>query len=354
MEQESLDLETFKIRGLHPDVFIGTASDRYAGWIGQIYSEQRYGGRIHRRTKILGGTSFVEQVLPVESVEEYFKHFRTLELDFTFYRPLLEEDGRRTSNYHLLHRYRQHLKKGDRLVLKVPQVVFAQKLWRAGRFSENEAYLNHEIFRRQFYEPALEILGPWLRAFIFEQEYQRKQDRVSTSEIAAALDGFFQAIPKDNRYHVELRTETYLTGAVFQVLAKHGVGQVLSHWTWLPSLRKQFHKSGCRLFNSGRDCIIRLMTPRGVRYEDAYARAHPFDALVEGMFESKMVQETAGLMWSAIDQGGKITVIVNNRAGGNAPLVAQQIGKRFLEMGEERGQAGIPPLRGGERNKESL
>jgi hypothetical protein len=30
--------ETFHFRNLHPQVFIGTASDRYAGWIGQIYS----------------------------------------------------------------------------------------------------------------------------------------------------------------------------------------------------------------------------------------------------------------------------------------------------------------------------
>ena len=48
-DREILDIEKFKFRGLHPDVFIGTASDRYAGWIGQIYSAERYGDRITRR-----------------------------------------------------------------------------------------------------------------------------------------------------------------------------------------------------------------------------------------------------------------------------------------------------------------
>jgi len=76
---ETLDIENFQFRGLHPNVFLGTASDRYAGWLGQIYSEKLYGDRIARRKKTVGGKSFVEEVLPVESVKEYFQHFRVLE-----------------------------------------------------------------------------------------------------------------------------------------------------------------------------------------------------------------------------------------------------------------------------------
>jgi hypothetical protein len=48
-----------------------------------------------------------------------------------------------------------------------------------------------------------------------------------------------------------------------------------------------------------------------------------------------MVEETAELIWEAIDNNIRINIIVNNRAGGNAPLVAKQIGLRFLEMGEK-------------------
>ena len=62
--------------------------------------------------------------------------------------------------------------------------------------------------------------------------------------MAAALDKFFQAIPRDDRYHLELRTNLYLQEPVFEVLDKHGVGQILSHWIWLPPLRKQLAKAG--------------------------------------------------------------------------------------------------------------
>ena len=81
------DLEHFHFRHLHPQVKMGTASDRYAGWLGQIYTEERYQGRIGQRTKVVGEHTFTEEVLPVDSVAEYFEHFPVLEIDFTFYRP---------------------------------------------------------------------------------------------------------------------------------------------------------------------------------------------------------------------------------------------------------------------------
>jgi uncharacterized protein YecE (DUF72 family) len=329
-------IASFQFRDLHPNLFMGTASDRYAGWMGQIYTEERFGRDITRRSKKVGGKTFREEVLPVQSVEEYFRHFRVLELDFTFYLPLLDRVEKPTRVFHLLHTYRQYLKPDDRLVLKAPQVIFARKILRQGKYIENEQYLNPGVFIKQFYEPAIELLAPWLEGIVFEQEYQRKGDRVSPEEQAAELDTFFGAIPGDNRYHVELRTEAFLTGPVFKILEGYGVGQVLSHWTWLPALSKQFALSGKRFLNRN-SSIIRLMTPNGMRYEDAYARAHPFNALIKGMQSPGMVQDTTELIKRGIEEKVRINVIVNNRAGGNAPLIAQQIANGFLAVPEITG-----------------
>lgn len=334
--ERSQSLAKFQFRDLHPSVFIGTASDRYAGWIGQIYSKERYADRITRRTNTVGGKSFVEEVLPVDSVEEYFEHFPVLEIDYTFYQTLLERERKPTQSYHVLSKYRQYLRDGDHLILKVPQSISAQKIRQGGKYVENEAYLSAEIFNRQFYEPAVELLGSILSGFIFEQEYQRKQDRTPAKELAEALDAFFEAIPRDRRYHIELRTESYLSAPVFEVLEKHGVGQVLSHWTWLPRLLRQFTKSGGRFFNSDGQCIVRLMTPIGLRYEEAYAKAHPFDKMVEGMLQPRMVEETATLMRTGVEQGVQMNIIINNRAGGNAPMIAQKISENFLEVHSQR------------------
>jgi uncharacterized protein YecE (DUF72 family) len=325
------NVEKFQFRNLHPKIFLGTASDRYAGWIGQIYTKERYEGRISRRTNPVGGKSFAEETLPVESVEEYFEHFRVLEIDYTFYSFLVDDAGKPTQNLHVLKRYRQHIKETDHLVLKVPQMISAQKLRRGGQHVDNEAYLKAEMFTERFYEPAVEILGVTLTGLIFKHEYQRKQDRVSAKKMAEDLDGFFASVPKDTRYHIELRTEVYLSPPVFEVLEKHGVGQVLSHWTWLPPLRKQLAKADHRVFNSGTQRIVRLMTPIGMRYEDAYAKAHPFDQLVEGMLQPEMVRETADIMRRAIEESVETNIIINNRAGGNAPMIAGKVVEEFLK-----------------------
>jgi len=325
------DLEDFRFRGLHPLISLGTASDRYAGWIGQIYTAERYRGKISTRTNRIGGRSFKEDVLPVESVEEYFEHFKVLEIDYTFYAPLVGLDGAPTQTFHVLRAYRNHLRRGDGIILKVPQAISAQKILRSGRHVSNAGFLDAELFTRSFFEPAVELLGDHLVGLVFEQEYQRKEERTPPDELARKIDTFFSAVPSDSRYHMELRTEFYLSKPVFDVMAKHGVGQVLSHWTWLPSLKRQLARAERRFFNSGRRCIVRLMTPRGIRYEDAYAQAHPFNALVEELFDPRMVEDALDVMVEAMSQGVHSNVIINNRSGGNAPLIARILAARFRE-----------------------
>lgn len=330
---ERPDIENFVFRGLHPNVLIGTASDRYSGWLGQIYTPKRYESRITRRTNKVGGKSFPEEVLPVDSVREYFAHFSVLEIDYTFYRPLLDQNGEPTQTYHVLTAYKEHIGSKDSVLLKVPQLIFAQKLRRGNQYTENESYLDPRVFTEQFYRPAIKILGRRLNGLIFEQEYQRSKERLPAKDMAAQLNEFFSKIPKDKRYHVELRTTAYLDKAIFEVFERHGVGQVLSHWTWLPPLRKQFAKANGRFFNSGNQAITRLMTPTGMRYEDAYAKAHPFDKIVPGMLSREMIGDTVGLMRHAVEVNVRMNVIINNRAGGNAPLIAQKVAKNFLAAG---------------------
>mgnify|MGYP005848056389 FL=1 len=330
--KDDCDLDHFRFRGLHPAVFIGTASDRYIGWFGQLYTESLYRGKIISRTHKVGGRSFQEQVLPVASVGEYFQHFRVLEIDYTFYRTLLDANGRATESFRLLKDYRAHMGENDYLLLKAPQLIFAQKLRRGGGFVANEQYLNAKVFVEQFYQPANDLLGGKLRAFIFEQEYQRRAERLPTAELVHAMGEFFAALPKDDRYHVELRTDSYLTAEMFALLSNLGIGQVFSHWTWLPPLARQFALAGRRFFNGGRQAVIRLMTPRGTRYEDAYAKAFPFHKLIEEMVQPAMLEDTTQLMRQAIEQGVEVNVIINNRAGGNAPVLAQLIARKFLDL----------------------
>ena len=208
-------MEKYRFRGFNENFFLGTASDRYSGWIGQIYSGEKYEDKITKRPSTIGGKKYQELVLPIESVVEYFEHFSILELDFTFYRPLLGRDGQPTPNYHVLENYRKNLKPGDELILKVPQMVSARRVRRQGKFVENPDYLDPEIFVSQFYDPAVDIAGDFIRGFVFEQEYQPKGDRALQDEFTRGWDRFLTDIPDENRYHLEIRTGALLKQPFF-------------------------------------------------------------------------------------------------------------------------------------------
>jgi uncharacterized protein YecE (DUF72 family) len=329
VRQSLEEIKKFFFRSLHPDLFLGTASDRYAGWIGQIYSKEKYDKRISRRPKVIKGKTFSEEILPVDSLEEYFEHFSILEIDYTFYRLLMDDTSQPTQNYSLLKQYGSLMTKQDYLFLKVPQVITARKVHQGREFVINKTYLDPVIFTDRFYRPAVELLGPKLRGFVFEQEYHRQRECVPAREMASSLAQFFKSIPKDDRYHLELRTEFYLQEPVFEVMEKYGVGQILSHWTWLPNLEKQFKKSGERFLNSGGMALVRLMTPRDIRYEDAYEMAFPFDRMIEGMLQPRMIADTVRLIHTGLDRNIQMHIIINNRSGGNAPLIARQIAEAF-------------------------
>ena len=325
----------FRFKNIHPRLFIGTASDRYAGWVGQIYSGHRYRGRIISRPKQVGGRSYVEEVLPVDSVREYFDHFPVLEIDFTFYGTLLDVRESPTSNFRVLTAYRKYLEKGDRVVLKVPQTVFAPKVRRGSEYVDNDDYLDADIFMGRFLDPAVRILGSNLSGLVFEQEYQRREERPDPEDFAADLDVFFGSIPSDGRYHVEIRTGDLLQPPLMEVLGRHGVGLVLSHWTWLPPLRAQHGLIRSLRLNRERVQVIRLVTPRGMTYAQTYKAAHPFSDLVEGMMSGDMIEDTVEVIKGEVSRGTRVFLLINNRAGGNAPLIARLVSERFLSPGDE-------------------
>lgn len=76
--------------------------------------------------------------------------------------------------------------------------------------------------------------------------------------------------------------------------------------------------------------MIRLLTPIGMRYDETYAKAYPFDKLVDDLFKPVMVDETVKLVQDMLAQDVVVYLIINNRAGGNAPIIAERVAERFM------------------------
>ena len=79
---------------------------------------------------------------------------------------------------------------------------------------------------------------------------------------------------------------------------------------WLPPLQKQ------------------LARARG-EMDESYAKAFPFDKVVDGMLDPEMIEDTAKIVSAAAKDKVQVNLIVNNHAGGDAPLIARKIINRL-------------------------
>ena len=111
---------------------------------------------------------------------------------------------------------------------------------------------------------------------------------------------------------------------------------MFSNWTWLPPLRKQFAKVNKMFFNSGKQVVIRLMTPLRMSYEDSYVKAFPFDKMVDGMLDPEMIEDILPIVKEAMEDKYRVNLIINNRVGGNAPLIAQMVANRLHSRKDPR------------------
>jgi len=48
------------------------------------------------------------------------------------------------------------------------------------------------------------------------------------------------------------------------------------------------------------------------------------------MMQPEMVLETVEIVKTAIEKGVLVNLLINNRAGGNAPLIAREIAEKFM------------------------
>jgi hypothetical protein len=74
------------------------------------------------------------------------------------------------------------------------------------------------------------------------------------------------------------------------------------------------------------------MTPLRMSYEDSYAKVFPFDKMIEGMMNPVMIDDTVQIIMEGVRRRKKMNLIINNRAGGNGPIIAQQIARRLQEL----------------------
>lgn len=297
-------------RAIPPGVRFGTSSWNYPGWNGLVYQR-----------------SYPAAGAGAEMLAEYarFPLFGTVGIDSSFYAPLTEK---------MLRSYAAALPPGFPCVSKVWDRItvhtFAEAREKARAGQRNPDFLNPAVFVEEVWGPLQTHFGDHRGPLVFEFQAIARDNRVSPEDFAARLDRFFDELPPDRSYAVEVRNAEFLTPAYFAVLRSHDVAHVFSSWTRMPSIGVQLDLAGS--ITAGLLVARALLRP-GRSYADAVDAFAPYDRIRDPN------PELRGDLVRLVEAAERLRIpaylLVNNRAEGSAPLTIAAVAG-LLEEKRER------------------
>jgi uncharacterized protein YecE (DUF72 family) len=287
-------------------VRFGASSWNYPGWRDLVY---------HREYQPRGASA--------RMLEEYaaFPLFGTIGIDSSFYAPPSEAT---------LAAYAERLPAGFPCVSKVWNQITvhtfskAQDKARAGKV--NPDFLNPEVFLEAVYQPYRQYFADHTGPFVFEFQAIAPYNGPGPEAFAARLDEFFEALPREGMYAVEIRNEEFLIPMYFAVLREHGVAHVFNSWTRMPSIGDQLDLPGSV---SGPFLVSRALLRPGRSYDEAVDVFAPYDRIREP--NPPLRHDLVRLVETAVRTRIPAYLLVNNRAEGSAPLTIAEVAKLLPE-----------------------
>jgi len=281
-------------------IYIGGSSWKYEGWLGQVYSRDRYfeRGRFSRKR------------FEAECLREYAETFPAVCGDFAFYQFPTEDFWRR-----LFGQTPPHF----RFAFKVPEQITCRVFPTHPRYGpqrgqENEAFLDVRMLEEMFLRP----LAPYrdkTAALIFEFGAVGPKSFTGLNEFLDRLDPFLAALPPEFRYAVEIRNPEFLEKDYFSCLRSHSVAHVYNAWSRMPELRHQIAIPDCHTADF---TVCPALLRRGRAYERAVEEFQPSTGIKDENPEAR--QSMRVLIGRARENREFLLLFVNNRLEGNAPL----------------------------------
>jgi uncharacterized protein YecE (DUF72 family) len=283
------------------NIWIGTSSWKYEGWLDQIYTRERYltRGRLSKKR------------FEAECLAEYAETFPIVCGDFSFYQFPSPEYWQRlfaSAPAELL------------FALKVPEQVTVEVFPKHARYGaragmHNESFLNAEALSALFLEPLMPYRHR-IGALIFEFGARG----TPLQEFAGQLSPFLKALPDAFRYAVEVRNRTYLDLPYFDCLRTHNAAHVFNAWTRMPSIAEQMAIPGAFTADF---TVVRALLREGRAYELAVAQFSPYNQVQDENPEGRDAMRA--LIRRMREERRAAMIFVNNRFEGNAPTTIQAI-----------------------------
>jgi uncharacterized protein YecE (DUF72 family) len=281
-------------------IYIGTGSWKYEGWIGQVYLRDRY----------LTRGRFSRSRFEAECLREYAETFPAVCGDFAFYQFPTDDFWRK-----LFGATPEHF----RFAFKVPEQITCKVFPAHARYGtqagkENPAFLDNAMLWDMFLRP----LRPYqakTALLIFEFGTFSQGGFRDPAAFLERLAPFLSRLPPEFRYAVEVRNAEFLGKEYFDCLHEQNVAHVYNAWSRMPELRYQLTMPNSVTANF---LVCRALLRYGRRYEDAVAQFSPYREIQDPNPEAR--QSMRVLIGRAREDRKMLLLFVNNRLEGNAPL----------------------------------
>ena len=287
------------------NILIGGSSWKYEGWIGQIYTAERYMSR----------GRFSHKTFEQECLSEYADTFPIVCGDFSFYQFPTEDFWKKLF---------ASAPPPLQFAFKVPEEVTIKTFPNHPRYSprsglKNPSFLDAALFEHAFLAP-IEPYRERVALLVFEFGTFSKKSYPEPRAFFSELNEFLGQLPQGWRYAVEVRNEEYLDAAYFDVLRRHGVAHVFNAWNRMPPLHKQIAIADAFTANF---TVVRALLRAGRSYEKAVEAFSPYDRIRDE--NPKARQAMREIIGRARKRREPAYLFINNRLEGNSPLTIKGI-----------------------------
>jgi uncharacterized protein YecE (DUF72 family) len=302
-EPDSFDRDGLaqRLRGLAAqNIFVGGSSWKYEGWLGQIYSRERY----------LSRGKFSRKLFEAECLREYAETFPTVCGDFAFYQFPSEDFWQRLFG---------NVPAAFQFAFKVPEQITCKIFPTHPRYGpqagrDNEAFLDSRVLREMFLRPLLPYREK-TALLIFEFGAFGRRSFTELGDFLDRLDPFLASLPPEFRYAVEIRNPEFLDKDYFSCLRSHRVAHVYNAWSKMPELR---HQMAIPDSMTADFLVSRALLRHGRVYEDAVGMFAPYREIQDPNPEAR--ESMRVLIGRARENKQFLFLFVNNRLEGNAPM----------------------------------
>jgi uncharacterized protein YecE (DUF72 family) len=281
-------------------IYIGGSSWKYQGWLGQVYSRERY----------LSRGRFSRKRFEDECLREYCETFPTVCGDFAFYQ---------FPNDEFWQRLFAQVPDRFQFAFKVPELITCKTFpthlrYGAEAGKENDSFLDVGMLQEMFLRPLLNYRNK-TAVLIFEFGTFARRSFPDAGAFLERLDPFLAALPREFRYAVEIRNPEFLEREYFVCLRRHRVAHVYNAWSRMPELRYQMSIPDSMTADF---TVCRALLRYGRPYEEAVARFAPYREIQDPDPQARNSMRV--LIGRAREDRTMLFLFVNNRLEGNAPL----------------------------------